>query len=49
MTNVSESIPLSPTLSIEMIYIVVGNILSQRLDLVFEALAGKGWSLGVVQ
>jgi len=45
----SETIPLCPALRVEMIYIVVGNVLCQGLDLVLEALSSESRRFWVVQ
>lgn len=49
VTNMSEAIPLRPTLSIQRIQIVVSSILSKRLDLMLEMFAMEGRDLGDVQ
>jgi len=49
VSNVSEAIPLSSRLSIERVFIVICNILSQYFDLVLERLTSKCWDVGDVQ
>ena len=49
VTDVSESIPLCPALRIEVVYIIVGYVLRQSLDLVFEALASESRGFWMIQ
>ena len=45
----SETIPLCPALRVEMIYIVIGNVLCQGLDLVLETLSSESRCFWVIQ
>ena len=48
LTDVSESVPLSPALRVKMVDVVIGNVLGQCLYFVLEALSGKRRCLRVV-
>lgn len=43
MCNVPESIPLSPGLRVELVFVIVCNVLPQCLDFVLELLSIKCW------
>lgn len=50
MSDVSESIPLSPTLRIQVVFIVeCYSILTQWFDFMLKSLAAKCWYSGYVQ
>lgn len=44
----SEPVPLRPTLSVQLVFVIVCNILGQSLDLVFEAFSGKSWNFRMI-
>ena len=39
----AEAVPLGPALGVEVVEVVVGDILSQGLDLVYEGFAAESW------
>lgn len=45
----SESVPLCPTLSIQLVFLVVSNVLGQSFDLVFEAFPSESWNFWVIE
>lgn len=47
--KMSEPIPLSPTLRVQLVRIVVGNVLCQSLDVVFEGFSGESGRLRMIQ
>lgn len=47
-TNMSEPVPLCPTLSVQFVPIIVNSILGLSLDLVFEAFSVESWNFWVI-
>lgn len=47
-TNMSEPVPLRPTLSVQFVPIIVDSILGLSLDLVFEAFSFECWNFWVI-
>lgn len=45
----SESVPLGPTLRVQVVDIIIRKVLEKNLDLMFEGLSIKGWLIGHVQ
>ena len=43
-----EPVPLCPTLSVQLVFLIISNILGQSLDLVFEAFSGESWNFWMV-
>ena len=46
--DMSEPVPLCPTLSVQFVPIVVNGVLGLSLDLVFEAFSVESWNFGVI-
>ena len=45
----AETVPLRPTLSVQLVCFVVSDVLGQGLDVVFEAFSVEPWNFGVIQ
>jgi hypothetical protein len=49
MDEMSEAVPLSATLRVQVVDIVIGEIFSQRLDLMLEHLATERRHIGDIE
>ena len=49
VSDMTESVPLCSTLRVHVVDVVVGDVLGQRLDLMFEGLAAERWCLGNIE
>ena len=45
----SETVPLCPTLSVQLVCFIVSYVLGQGLDVVFKAFSVERWNFGVIQ